>query len=350
MVNIQAFGIQPTIFITLFILALLGLGFSIFQIGRWLKIYNLLQAKKWYILHFVTQLPLFLYLVLFGENFPNWFWVALTLIEAGILLFPYREIQKTILKGDFKAEFLSRNFGLIPNETQEKIKNSRVLLVGCGLGSQIAVLAARMGFEKFILCDGDKVELNNLNRQAFEITDIGKNKAEVTKRKILKINPNAQIKVYPKFVKTKEEVEWLVSQSDIIVNMADPDEAMYQINSLAQKQGKVVFYPLTFGFGGYVLVFSPQSISLETTVGGRFFGNEFFEKLVRSTYDLSKLSKNNSDFVQIYQQAIRQKRAVPQLGISTYSTSFLVVKAMIGWVEGLPMPLAPNPIVINPWK
>jgi tRNA A37 threonylcarbamoyladenosine dehydratase len=66
-----------------------------------------------------------------------------------------------------------RNFLYISESNQEKIKNFRILIGGCGLGSVIAECALRLGFENLTVIDGDKVELSNLNRQNYTQKDIG---------------------------------------------------------------------------------------------------------------------------------------------------------------------------------
>ena len=58
-----------------------------------------------------------------------------------------------------------RNQGYIPPELQEKIRATRLLVAGCGLGSSIAEAAARVGFERLTLADGDSISAHNLNRQ-----------------------------------------------------------------------------------------------------------------------------------------------------------------------------------------
>lgn len=252
----------------------------------------------------------------------------------------------------FCKEFLSRNYGLISKRAQGKIKKTRLLLIGCGLGSQIAVLATRTGFEKFILCDGDKVELNNLNRQAFDIKDIGKNKAEVTKEKILNIHPAIEIETYPKFIQDKKEIKELISKSDIVINMADPGDAVYEINNESQKQGKPVFFPLNFIYGAYVLVFSPDSDSLEKIIGGKL-KDDFFSKIVITTlkfYPEILSHQSFTDMQKIYMDSINQNKPIPQCGMSANITSSVIIKEIIKWIEHLPQDFAPRPIIISPWK
>jgi len=117
--------------------------------------------------------------------------------------------------GTSYEELVKSNWGFISAESQEKIRHSRVLLAGCGLGSNIAVLAARSGFTKFVLADGDRVELSNLNRQTFRLEHLGVNKAEVVARLVYEINPQAEVDTFSQFITTKE-VEGLFSSFVIL--------------------------------------------------------------------------------------------------------------------------------------
>jgi len=71
-----------------------------------------------------------------------------------------------------------RNLGYINQELQGKIKNSHILIAGCGVGSSIAEAALRMGFINITLLDGDTVEEHNLNRQCYTFKDVKKSKAK----------------------------------------------------------------------------------------------------------------------------------------------------------------------------
>ena len=54
-------------------------------------------------------------------------------------------------KNYFHGEHHSRNMGLLTEEEQQKIDDKTLLIAGCGVGSLIAISAARLGFEKFVL-------------------------------------------------------------------------------------------------------------------------------------------------------------------------------------------------------
>jgi molybdopterin/thiamine biosynthesis adenylyltransferase len=251
-------------------------------------------------------------------------------------------------------ELTLRNQGLLDKKTQEKIRKARILFIGCGLGSQIAVLAARTGFEKFILCDGDKVEFHNLNRQAFDISDVGKNKAKVLRKKILKINPKAKVVVYPKFVKTREETKFLIKNCDVIINMADPGEVIYFIDEEAKKQKKPVLFPLNFIFGAFVLVFTPKTKPLEKILKARILDGRLFEAMVMSSIqEMPKEFMQNPNFVRyagLYSKIFQQNGDIPQMAISANITSSVVLKCIIRWLKKMPIVSAPKPIMVDPWE
>ena len=340
------FGLNSTIFWSFLGLAIAGLVFGfVFIIGN-AKRYQLSFARGWYMLYLLAQLPVFLYFIIHGQNYSNLLWIVVPIIEALILVIPFFIIKRTLLNKRFRSELLSRNYGLISKDIQKKIKNSCILLIGCGLGSQIGVLAARSGFEKFILCDGDKVELNNLNRQAFELSDIGKNKAKVLKRKILSINPKCRVDIFPHFVKDKEEARNLIKKADIIVNMADPEEIMYEINSESQKQGKMVLSPLNLGFDGYLIAFGPKTITMEKMIGGKISSNDFYMRLINAS--LGSIPKYLLAMYQKFgEKLISGEMPAPQLATASYQTSAGIVNSIIKILSKEPILTAPKAVIIG---
>lgn len=238
-------------------------------------------------------------------------------------------------------ELIARNRGLISPEVQEKIARMKVLLVGCGLGSQIAVLAVRTGFCQFELWDGDRVKANNLNRQAFTQSDIGLNKAEVTARLVKNVNPKVTVEVHSRFLLDYKEIVVAVKKADFVVNMADPNEAMWTISEVARGEGKVEFHPLNLEWTGYCLILTSTASSLKEIVGGKICGLEFYPRLMEATLGEISISKSIGDLDRILSGEIPW----PQLGITTYITSALVMEGMVRWLAGdVTLPVAPRPL------
>lgn len=98
---------------------------------------------------------------------------------------------------------ISRNIGLISVIEQEKLRKASIAIFGMGgLGSPLAEQLVRAGFEHLKLCDNDKFETSNLNRQVCSLNDLGKFKVDIVEEILLKINPNVNIH---KFYEIDEE-------------------------------------------------------------------------------------------------------------------------------------------------
>ena len=77
----------------------------------------------------------------------------------------------------------------------EKLRSARVAIAGLGgLGSNIAVSLTRAGVGELLLVDFDRVEISNLNRQQYDIGDLGRLKTEALQERLLKINPYITLK------------------------------------------------------------------------------------------------------------------------------------------------------------
>ena len=73
-------------------------------------------------------------------------------------------------------------------ETQEKIKNSKVFILGAGgLGCPVALNLTSAGVGNIRLCDADTVELSNLNRQFLHL--LGQEKISLYRIKDIEIIP-----------------------------------------------------------------------------------------------------------------------------------------------------------------
>ncbi|MCI0439799.1 MAG: ThiF family adenylyltransferase, partial [Chloroflexi bacterium] len=122
---------------------------------------------------------------------------------------------------EFYASFTVRNRGLIPDDEQQRLRNARILVAGCGsVGGAVIEPLVRMGAEHLDLAEPDGFDLHNMNRQSVRLQDIDRNKAEVFRERMLDINPYASIAVHPHGI-TDENVEELVRASSIIIDAVD---------------------------------------------------------------------------------------------------------------------------------
>jgi hypothetical protein len=119
-------------------------------------------------------------------------------------------------------DFFGRNLGILSAEEQDKIKNARMAIIGCGgIGGVIALVLARSGVEHFTLVERDRYEPSNMNRQIACFCDtIGRNKAECLRDEILRINPQAQVTVHARAL-TEEDIPNLAEIGDVILPVMD---------------------------------------------------------------------------------------------------------------------------------
>lgn len=127
-------------------------------------------------------------------------------------------------------------------EFQNKIKKSKIVLVGCGgVGSPLAELLVRGGFLNLVLIDNDLIDETNLQRQVFFEDDIGKFKSKTLKEYLIKINKLVKIKVICDIL-TKDNINEICSNSDLIVDASDNFEVRKLINSFCEKRNKDWIY------------------------------------------------------------------------------------------------------------
>lgn len=96
----------------------------------------------------------------------------------------------------------SRTGLLIGEEGQHQLSVSTIAVFGVGgVGSHCIEALARCGVGRLILIDNDTVSLTNINRQSIAYhSTVGQYKTQVMKKRILDINPQAQILTYETFV------------------------------------------------------------------------------------------------------------------------------------------------------
>ena len=156
-------------------------------------------------------------------------------------------------------EFYKRNTGYVSEALQEKIRTTRILIAGCGVGGPVAEACVRLGFVNFILADSDTVEVHNLNRQSYVYDDIGKLKVDGLARRLKAINPNISVTTYPEGV-TEGNVREMVAQSDFVFDTVDFLElvSIVALHDEVHAQKKPLVSGTTAGWGAMAIYFPPS--------------------------------------------------------------------------------------------
>lgn len=116
----------------------------------------------------------------------------------------------------------SRTELLIGKENIKKLKRSKVAVFGIGgVGSFVVEGLARAGVGNFVLIDSDIIDITNLNRQIIAThKTIGKPKVEVARKRILEINPEANVKIHKEFF-LPESKDFFDESIDYIIDAID---------------------------------------------------------------------------------------------------------------------------------
>ena len=116
-----------------------------------------------------------------------------------------------------------RIINLIDKTKFDKLKNTKVLLVGCGgVGGYSLETLVRSGIENIDIIDFDKIDITNLNRQIItNLSNINLLKVEEAKKRALSINENILINIYSIFLDKDNIKEILNNKYDYIIDACD---------------------------------------------------------------------------------------------------------------------------------
>jgi adenylyltransferase/sulfurtransferase len=143
----------------------------------------------------------------------------------------------------------------IGSEGQESLLNSTMLLIGMGgLGSPSAMYLAASGVGHLIIADFDQVELSNLQRQIVHHTDdIGKDKVDSAKAKMVAINPNIKVTTI-KDLNENNLNSW-ISEVDVVLDGTDNFDTRFKVNKACVEEKKPLVSAAVIRFEGQLSVF-----------------------------------------------------------------------------------------------
>ena len=152
-------------------------------------------------------------------------------------------------------------FSGIGKEGQERLLNSRVVIIGCGaLGSAQVEALARAGVGNLRIIDRDFVEFSNLQRQTmFTESDARERlpKAIACANRIREIN--SDIVVEPEVADVNHSnIESLISDVDVVIDGTDNFATRYLINDACVKHAVNWVYGAAVGSYGVTMTIRPH--------------------------------------------------------------------------------------------
>jgi molybdopterin-synthase adenylyltransferase len=153
----------------------------------------------------------------------------------------------------YSRHLLLNEFG---EEAQERLLAAHALVIGAGgLGSSALLYLAASGMGRITICDGDHVELTNLQRQVVHRQDsIGKPKATSAAETLRSINPEIRIEAIEERA-GPERLAALVRTADVVLDCTDNFATRHALNRACVAAGKPLVSGAGIRFDGQVAVF-----------------------------------------------------------------------------------------------
>jgi adenylyltransferase/sulfurtransferase len=136
----------------------------------------------------------------------------------------------------YKRQLVLKEIG---GEGQQKLKASRVLIVGAGgLGSPLMLYLAAAGIGTIGVIDDDRVSIDNLQRQiAHETNSIGKFKTRSAADAIERVNPHVETRLYTTRLVPENAID-IVRGYDIVADGSDNFATRYLVADACHFAGK----------------------------------------------------------------------------------------------------------------
>ena len=142
-----------------------------------------------------------------------------------------------------ETTYFDRTALLVGDEAMGRIARARVILFGVGgVGSWVAESLVRTGIRHITLVDSDRVAPTNVNRQMPATSEtIGEIKTEAARRRLLAINPEADVTTLTLFYDSETSPQIDLAEYDYIVDAIDSlkDKALLILN--ATRSGRKFF-------------------------------------------------------------------------------------------------------------
>lgn len=153
----------------------------------------------------------------------------------------------------YSRHLLLNEFG---EEAQERLLGARALVVGAGgLGSSALMYLASSGMGRIAICDGDRVDLTNLQRQVVHRqASIGQPKAESAAATLREINPDVRVEAIVERA-GPERLAALARAADVVLDCSDNFATRHAINRACVAARKPLVSGAGIRFDGQVAVF-----------------------------------------------------------------------------------------------
>ncbi|KAJ1698871.1 hypothetical protein LUZ63_007383 [Rhynchospora breviuscula] len=158
-------------------------------------------------------------------------------------------VGSDILADEIVSEQLTRNIQFFGLESQRKVTQSFVVIIGLGgVGSHAASMLLRSGVGRLLLVDFDQVSLSSLNRHAVATReDVGTPKALCLKKHFSLIYPECQIEARVQLYDSSSEEEILSGNPDFVLDCIDNIDTKVALLAACVRRGLKVLSAMGAG-------------------------------------------------------------------------------------------------------
>jgi molybdopterin/thiamine biosynthesis adenylyltransferase len=131
--------------------------------------------------------------------------------------------RQLLLLEDLAVDHLPGTTGL---GLQDRLRSATVVVIGAGgTGGWLLSSLAASGVGRLRVCDFDRVEPSNLNRQIlYRHDDVGRPKVHAAVESLHRLNPHVAVEGWPLRMRGADDLDEVVRGADLVVNCADrPD-------------------------------------------------------------------------------------------------------------------------------
>lgn len=170
------------------------------------------------------------------------------LVEAGLAIPRDRVESPDTSKYDRQVRYFAQS-GLHGPQTQRRLRDQRVLLIGVGgIGSAVADALVRAGLGAIILVDFDVVGDENLARQTlYTASDVGRPKVDAAAARLRAISDDVTVDVAEEHIRSTEQVVALLDEYRPAVIAALADTPPYSLKKWINEAAFARGVPLVMG-------------------------------------------------------------------------------------------------------
>lgn len=156
----------------------------------------------------------------------------------------------------YSRQLLLKGFNV---DQQLALKNASILIVGAGgLGNPAALYLAAAGIGKIIICDGDNIDVSNLQRQViYQQNNVGNNKAEITCEHLSGLNQEIDIEAIDEMIDA-ESLDYYLPEVDLVLDCTDNLSTRYLINAKCIEHKTPLLSAAAIRFEGQLMFINPN--------------------------------------------------------------------------------------------